>query len=317
VAISGGIGNLGTGHGEYPCRRFAPGVRWQRRRLERHNDESRRPAMSSLRQLFTPISIGTMEVKNRIAMAPMASDYAASDGSVSQRLIDYLVARAEGGVGLITCEMTTIDEFSPYVLRTVALWDDKFIPGFKRLSDAVHAHGAKIIPQIAHPGPESLSPFLHQRQPVGPSPVMCFVTKHVSRELEHDEIGTIIEQFGEAARRAREAGCDGMELHAAHSYMLVGSFLSPLRNKRADEYGGDLDGRLRLPLRVIERIREKAGAGRRSISLRSWRKRESPRFTSPQACTPTTRAASCHPRERRCAPTPGLRGRSKTWSTYR
>jgi NAD(H)-dependent 7beta-hydroxy-3-oxo-delta4-cholenoic acid oxidoreductase len=89
---------------------------------------------------------------------------------------------------------------------------------------------------------------------------MCFVTKHISRELEHDEIETIIEQFGEAARRAREAGCDGMELHAAHSYMLVGSFLSPLRNKRADEYGGDLDGRLRLPLRVIERIREKAGA---------------------------------------------------------
>jgi 2,4-dienoyl-CoA reductase-like NADH-dependent reductase (Old Yellow Enzyme family) len=157
--------------------------------------------MSSLRQLFTPISIGTMEVKNRIVMAPMATDYAASDGSVSQRLIDYLAARAEGGVGLITCEMTTIDELSPYVLRTLALWDDKFIPGFKRLSDAVHAHGAKIIPQIAHPGPESLSPFLHQRQPVGPSPVMCFVTKHVSRELEHDEIETIIEQFGSGRPR--------------------------------------------------------------------------------------------------------------------
>jgi len=215
--------------------------------------------MSSLERLFTPITIGTMEVKNRIAMAPMATDYAESDGRVSQRLIDYLAARAEGGVGLITSEMTTIDEFSPYVPRTVALWDDKFIPGFKKLSDAVHAHGAKIIPQIAHPGPESLSPFFHQRQPVGPSPVMCFVTKHVSRELDGVEIETIIEQFGEAARRAREGGCDGMELHAAHSYMLVGSFLSPLRNKRSDEYGGDLDGRLRMPLRVIERIRERAG----------------------------------------------------------
>ena len=216
--------------------------------------------MSSLGLLFTPITIGSMEVKNRVAMAPMATDYAEGDGRISQRLIDYLAARAAGGVGLITSEMTTIDEFSPYVPRTVALWDDKFIPGFKKLSDAVHAHGAKIIPQIAHPGPESLSPFFHQKQPVGPSPVMCFVTKHVSRELERDEIETIIEQFGEAARRAREGGCDGMELHAAHSYMLVGSFLSPLRNKRTDEYGGDLDGRLRMPLRVIERIREKAGA---------------------------------------------------------
>jgi len=215
--------------------------------------------MSSFERLFAPISIGTMEIKNRIAMAPMATDFANADGTVSQRLIDYLAARAEGGVGLITSEMTTIDEFSPYVPRTVALWDDKFIPGFKKLSDAVHAQGAKIVPQIAHPGPESLSPFFHQRQPVGPSPVMCFVTKHVSRELPHDEIETIIEQFGEAARRAREAGCDGMELHAAHSYMLVGSFLSPLRNKRADEYGGDLDGRLRFPIRVIERLRERAG----------------------------------------------------------
>jgi len=215
--------------------------------------------MSSLSRLFEPISIGTMEVKNRIAMAPMATDYAEADGTVSQRLIDYLAARARGGVGLITSEMTTIDQFSPYVPRTVALWDDKFIPGFRRLTDAVHAHGAKIIPQIAHPGPESLSPFFHKKQPVGPSPVMCFVTKHVSRELDRDEIETIIEQFAEAARRAREGGCDGMELHAAHSYMLVGSFLSPLRNKRADEYGGDLDGRLRMPLRVIERIRERAG----------------------------------------------------------
>ena len=216
-------------------------------------------AMSSLSRLFSPIAIGTMEVENRVAMAPMATDYANPDGTVSQRLIDYLAARAAGGVGLITSEVTTIDEFSPYIPRTVALWDDKFIPGFEKLTRAVHAHGARIIPQIAHPGPESLSPFFHQKQAVGPSPIMCFVTKHVSRELDRDEIEIIIDQFGETARRAREAGCDGMELHAAHSYMLVGSFLSPLRNKRADEYGGDLDGRLRMPLRVIERIREKAG----------------------------------------------------------
>jgi len=215
--------------------------------------------MSLLSRLFSPIAIGTMELKNRIAMAPMATDYANPDGTISQRLIDYFAARAEGGVGLITTEVTTIDELSPYVPRTVALWDDKFIPGMEKLADAMHAHGAKLIPQIAHPGPESLAPLLHQRQAVGPSAVMCFVTKQVCRELDRDEIEVIIEQFGEAARRAREAGCDGMELHAAHSYMLVGSFLSPLRNKRADEYGGDLEGRLRMPLRVIERIRQKAG----------------------------------------------------------
>ena len=130
--------------------------------------------MSSLTRLFTPIKIGTMEVRNRIVMAPMATDYAHRDGTISQRLIDYLAARAEGGVGLITSEMTTVDEFSPYVPRTVALWDDKFIPGFRKLSDAVHSYSARIIPQIAHPGPESLSPFFHGRQPVGcPWSVAC------------------------------------------------------------------------------------------------------------------------------------------------
>ena len=215
--------------------------------------------MSPLSRLFRPIEIGSMKVKNRVAMAPMATDFAAPDGTVSQRLIDFLAARARGGVGLITSEVTTIDELSPYVPRTVALWDDKFIPGFRRLADAVHEHGAKLVPQIAHPGPESLAPFFNGTRPVGPSPLMCFVTKQVCKELTSDEIEVIIGQFGETARRAREAGCDGVELHAAHSYMLVGSFLSPLRNKRADEYGGGVDGRLRFPLRVIEGIREKAG----------------------------------------------------------
>ena len=193
--------------------------------------------MKPLEKLFTPFRIGAMNLKNRMAMAPMATDFANQDGTISQRMIDYFEARARGGVGLIIMEVVTIDELSPYVPKTVALWDDKFIPSLKTLTDAIHAHGAKVIPQISHPGPESLAPLFNGTQPVGPSPTLCHTTKQKCRELTIEEIEKIIEQFGDAALRAREAGCDGLELHAAHSYMLVGSFLSPLRNRRIDAYG--------------------------------------------------------------------------------
>ncbi len=215
--------------------------------------------MKPLQALFTPFRIGSMELKNRMAMAPMATDFANPDGTVSQRLIDYLEARARGGAGLIIMEVVTVDEWSPYVPRTVALWDDRFIPGLRTLTDAVHAHGARIIPQIAHPGPESLAPLFNGTQPVGPSPALCHTTRQKCRELAVEEIQKIVEQFGDTARRAREAGFDGLELHAAHSYMLVGSFLSPLRNRRIDAYGGTVHDRLKFPLEVIRSMRSKAG----------------------------------------------------------
>lgn len=216
--------------------------------------------MKELDHLFRPIQIGTMHIKNRIAMAPMASDFAEGDGTVSDRLIDYYEARARGGAGLIIMEICTIDGASPYIPRTVGIGDDSFIPGLKRLTDAVHAHGCRIIPQIAHPGPESLAPLFHGTPAIGPSPgIVNNLTRMKSRELRLDEITAVVEQFGAAARRAREAGFDGMELHAAHSYMLAGSFLSALRNRRTDAYGGTLAGRLRFPLEVIRAVRKNAG----------------------------------------------------------
>jgi NAD(H)-dependent 7beta-hydroxy-3-oxo-delta4-cholenoic acid oxidoreductase len=210
--------------------------------------------------LFTSVKIGTMKIKNRIAMAPMATDFAEGDGTVSRRILDYYEARARGGAGLIIVEVCTVDGMSPYIPRTLGLWDDLFIPGLKRLTDAVHAHGAAVIPQVAHPGPESLAPLFNGATAVGPSSgIVNNLTRMKCRELASDEIPAIIEQFGMAARRAREAGFDGLELHAAHSYMLLGSFLSSLRNRRTDGYGGDLSGRMRFPLEVIRAIKEKAG----------------------------------------------------------
>lgn len=215
--------------------------------------------MKAFEKLFSPIKIGSMEIKNRIAMAPMTTNWSPADGTVPDQMIDYLEARAKGGVGLIIFETVVVDERFPYIMQSVGLWDDKLIPSFKRLVDAVHAHGAKIAPQIAHPGPESFS-FMKGIQPVGPSPCLSKGTGQVCRELAVEEIHAIVEQYGETAKRARAAGCDGVEVHAAHSYMLAGSFLSPLRNKRTDEYGGRIDGRARFLLEVLRSVKAKAGA---------------------------------------------------------
>jgi len=209
-------------------------------------------------KLFSPVKIGTMEVKNRIVMAPMTTIWANDDGSISPKLKNYLEDRARGGTGLIVTEVASIDRSVPYQMQTLGIWDDNLIPSWRELADTVHAHGAKLAPQIQHVGPESLS-FLHEIQPVGPSPVMSKMTGQMCRELAIEEIERIIEQHGEAARRARDAGCDAVALHAAHNYQLLGSFLSPLRNKRTDAYGGSIEGRLKLLLEVIKCIKAMTG----------------------------------------------------------
>jgi 7beta-hydroxy-3-oxochol-24-oyl-CoA 4-desaturase len=215
-------------------------------------------SVKALKELFSPIKIGSVEIQNRIAMAPMGTESGADDGTIPDKLVYYHEARAKGGVGLIIFEVTVVDQMNPYMPHGVGLWDDKHIASFKRLTDVVHAHGTKLVPQIAHPGPEALS-FLFGNQPMGPSVVLASTTKQMSREMTLEDIRTVTEQFGEAARRAREGGCDGVELHAAHSYLMVGSFLSPLRNRRTDAYGGSLEGRLRLCIEVVREIKAKAG----------------------------------------------------------
>ena len=216
--------------------------------------------MSPLQKLFSPIRIGSMELRNRLVMAPMTTNWAGPGDTITQRLIDYHVARAKGGVGLITFEVCTVDQRFPYQVHTVGLWADHLIPNHVELTKAVHAHGAKIVPQISHPGPESAAPFVNQLQPIGPSVSKSAVTGQTCREVTLEEIEVIIEQYGEAARRAREAGYDGMELHCAHAYMLCGSFITPLRNKRTDAYNGNtVEGRLKFPIEVIKRMKAKAG----------------------------------------------------------
>jgi 2,4-dienoyl-CoA reductase-like NADH-dependent reductase (Old Yellow Enzyme family)/pyruvate/2-oxoglutarate dehydrogenase complex dihydrolipoamide dehydrogenase (E3) component len=216
--------------------------------------------MRDLKLLFTPIRIAGMEVKNRIVMSPMSTNLGTPQGYVTPALIRYFTARARGGVGLIITGDVSIDPKGRYQERTLGLYDDHFIPAWKDLTRAVHSHGAKIGPQLIHPSFNAHS-ALTGVQPVAASPIASRRFRELPRELRVDEIEKIIEEFADAALRVQEAGCDAVQLHCAHSHHLLGSFLSPLHNKRTDEFGGDIHGRLKLPLEVIRRIRAKVGPG--------------------------------------------------------
>jgi len=216
-----------------------------------------------MKHLFTPIAIGKMELKNRIVMPPiMGPGFATSDGQVSQTRISFHEAQAQGGVGLIITGGATVDPLIVGSPLHMGLWDDRFIPGLKALADAVHAHGARLAPQIMHQGARR-NPALAGVPAVGPSPIPTKEKwlKGVPAELTIEEIKALVEDFGHAAARAREAGCDAVELHAAHgSHNLVSAFMSPMCNKRCDAYGGSIEGRLRFPLEIIRRIKARAGA---------------------------------------------------------
>ncbi len=214
--------------------------------------------MGLLSKLFSPIKIGAMEVKNRIAMAPIATDFATPEGYVTKTMIGYYEARAKGGVALIFAGVTSVVGSLKYVPNQSGLWDDKFIPEFERLAKAVHTHGAKLAPQLIHPGAEN-HPRWSGSESVGPSRIRSRATREMPRELSVEEIEEIIEAFGQAAKRAREAGCDGVQVHAAHAHLLVGAFMSPFRNKRFDAYGGSIEGRLKLPMEIIKEIKTRAG----------------------------------------------------------
>lgn len=218
--------------------------------------------MNEFRKLFSPIRIGGMELPNRIVMSPMTTDYGNIEQEPTERLLAYLEARAAGGVGLITAEVCSVALDHRYLMNSLSLAEDRFVEKHQVLTDAVHRLGAKIQPQITHPGPESLAPFFEKKPGIGPSIAVNPAGKQTCRALEEDEIAGVIEQYAAGALRAKQAGYDGIELHAAHAYMLLGSFLSPLRNARRDGYGGkSLKGRARMLLETLAAIRTAVGEG--------------------------------------------------------
>ena len=173
-------------------------------------------------------------------------------------MVEHYAARAKGGVGLFITEVTTVEPVYTYLPGDICLYDDSFIPGWKKLTAAVHQYGAKIMPQLFHP---AYMAFAIPGTPrfIAPSNVGPYYAKEAPRAVTKEELKVIVRQFGEAAARVQKAGGDGVEIHAAHAHGLLGVFLSPLFNKRTDEYGGDLDGRLRLTLEVVHEVRRVCG----------------------------------------------------------
>lgn len=207
--------------------------------------------------LFDELQIGSMTLKNRTFMAPMSLGYGDQTGIPTLQEQAYWLERAKGEVGCIITDATSVDPNTPYLGNTLCFRSEESIVEYKKFTDKIHEYGTKIIPQITHPGPESISSFFGVT-PISSSGYLNSMYQK-TRELKVEEIPNIISMYANTSYQAKQAGFDGIELHCAHGYMLLGSFLSPLKNKRTDEYGGDLMHRARLLFEVVEAIKSKCG----------------------------------------------------------
>ena len=214
--------------------------------------------MRILRKLFEPIKIADVQVKNRIAMSPMGLGRATEDGQVTDGMVDFYIERAKGGVGLIYV-VCGYNDFCVYLPHIPALEDDRFLPGLKRLTEAMHEHGAMVFAQLMNMGSSCFS-TADGGPPAAPSAILNTLTRVMPREMTTAEVKLLIQHFGEGAWRAREGGFDGVELVGNGGY-LMNQFLSPLTNTRSDEYGGDFERRMRFPIEVVKEIRARVGPG--------------------------------------------------------
>ncbi|MGN6713793.1 oxidoreductase [Anaerocolumna jejuensis] len=210
-------------------------------------------------KLFEEGSIGKVTFKNRLVMSPMGCGLANLDGTPSEDMIAYYEARAIGGAGLIIPEITRINDVNGAgLMRQLSVTKDRHIEPLSRLAEAVHKHGSRIFIQLHHPGRETVSALLGGQPVVAPSAIPCKLLNQETRALTTEEVKQLIRQFIDGAVRVQKAGCDGVELHAAHGYLLH-QFLSPYTNKREDEYGGSFENRLRMLVEIIEGIRKECG----------------------------------------------------------
>ena len=248
------------------------------------------------RLLFTPMKIGSCEIKNRIVMAPMLMGFGRFDGTPTDALIDYYEARAKGGAGLIVTEITRVNDVTGAgAFAQLSMSRDANIEPMRRFADRIHAAGSKLFVQLHHPGRQNVGllvgtlplsiaaegltrggygKLLYKLTPkVGPKMLAKNIVPHSVapskcdpayfaggrvRELKHKEIKALEQDFINAAVRVQKAGCDGVMLHASHGY-LIQQFFSPVTNRRTDEYGGSLENRLRFIRNVIAGIRAQCG----------------------------------------------------------
>jgi dimethylglycine catabolism A len=208
--------------------------------------------------LFSPVTIGGVQLPNRVVMPAMTTRLADPEGYVTEALVAYYEARALGGVGLITVEMGSPERVGRHRFRELGVYDDRFLPGLQRLVGALHDNGAFVSVQLGHGGSRARV-AVSGETPIAPSRIPTSVYEIepetvVPAEMSEDRIELTMQAFVEAARRARRAGFDFVELHGAHGY-LISQFLSPAENVRTDEYGGSLENRARFGLDILRRIK--------------------------------------------------------------
>ena len=247
------------------------------------------------KKLFTPGKIGNVEIKNRIVMPPMMLGFGQMDGTPTKEMMDYYEERAIGGCGLIVTEITRVNDFSgASAFAQLAISHDYHIAPLKEMIDRIHRHGAKMFIQLHHPGRQNIGLMMgtvplsiamerimgkaydrmfYKVAPFGKklmekdlvlktwapskSP-RAYSAESKNREMSVHEIKKIIQQFVDGAVRAKKAGADGVELHAAHGY-LIQQFLSPYTNHRTDAYGGSLENRMRFLLEILQGIKSACG----------------------------------------------------------
>ncbi|WP_018963639.1 NADPH dehydrogenase NamA [Coprothermobacter platensis] len=202
-------------------------------------------------KLFSPLQIKGLDLKNRIGMSPMCMYSAGDDGISTDWHFVHYGSRAVGGVGLIIQEATAVEKRGRITGNDLGLWDDSQITPLKKTVDFVHSVGCKMGVQLAHAGRKCEVKGEHI---VGPSPIHWSNEYPTPEELTKDEIKNIVKAFGSAASRAVKVGYDTLEIHAAHGY-LIHEFLSPLSNKRTDEYGGSRENRVRFLREVLEEVK--------------------------------------------------------------
>ncbi|MFC1961693.1 FAD-dependent oxidoreductase [Chloroflexota bacterium] len=213
--------------------------------------------MAGFPKLFEPLQLGKMHLRNRIVMPGMGTNLADEDGNVTQQLIDHYKERARGGAGLIIVEScAVIFPQGKNIARSPSVDSDKFLPGLSKLAQEIKKHGARAALQLNHGGRHAATRFTGM-EPVAPSPTPMRGSD-MPRELPVEEIEHIISCFAQAAARAKQAGFDGVEIHAAHDYLLS-EFLSGAANKRGDKYGGEHANRARLLVEVIRAVRGEVG----------------------------------------------------------
>ena len=214
--------------------------------------------MSQFKRLFEPIKIGEIELRNRIISLSMGNGSKIIDGEMTDKKIDFYAERAKGGAALVYCTFSPICPASELDMLEPGAYEDRLIPGMRRMVKAFHDNGAKAGCQLL------IMPYAYARkkgapsESVGPSKITG-LKGYEPRPLDVEEIEHIIESYGEATRRAREAGFDVVEFHFGMGY-LISRFISPLTNSRTDQYGGSLEKRMKLPLDIIASAKKRAGA---------------------------------------------------------